>query len=224
MKNEKTAVKGVIFDLDGTLLNTLDDLADSANHVLSMLGLPEHETESYKYFVGNGIPKLIERCLPPDRQELCGKALEMFLEYYDAHSEDKTAPYNGITEMLSRLREMGLPVGVVTNKAHEIAIKVVEHYFGKGCFDCIRGLDSGIRPKPAPDGALFVARRLDIPPKNVLYLGDTKTDMQTAVNAGFIPCGVLWGFRKRDELEENGARYIIGDPSELFDILKGAAE
>ncbi len=210
----------VIFDLDGTLLNTIDDLADSANNVLEELGLPTHDIESYKYFVGNGIPKLIQRCLPADKQALHAVALKMFIERYDAHSEDKTAPYDGIPQMLEKLQEMGLPFGVITNKAHEIAVKVVEHYFGKGRFECIRGLDETIQPKPAPDGALQVAERLKVSPAEVLYLGDTKTDMQTAINAGFTPCGVLWGFRKREELVENGAKYIISRPDEIFGILK----
>ncbi|MCH5325177.1 MAG: HAD family hydrolase [Eubacterium sp.] len=216
-----TKFRAVIFDLDGTLLNTLDDLADSANHVLRRLGLPEHDTEKYKYFVGNGIPKLIERILPADRQELHGRALEMFSEHYGAHSRDKTAPYDGIKDMLVRLRRLGLPLGVITNKAHLIALDVVDYYFGKGCFDCVRGLDDTIKAKPSPDGALDVAAKLGVQPSEVLYLGDTKTDMQTAVNAGFVPCGVLWGFRKRDELEENGAKYIISAPDEIFGILDG---
>lgn len=209
--------KAVIFDLDGTLLNTLSDLADSANHVLSELSLPTHEYESYKYFVGNGIPKLIERCLPADRQELHSKALSMFNEYYALHSKDKTAPYDGIKELLNSLSEKGLKLGVITNKAHGIAVKVVEEYFGKDIFGRIKGLDDSIKAKPDPSGALSVMESLGATPSEVLYIGDSGVDMQTAKNAGFTPLGVLWGFRKKDELIENGAKYIAQKP---LDILK----
>ncbi|MBQ8931293.1 MAG: HAD family hydrolase [Ruminiclostridium sp.] len=209
--------KAVIFDLDGTLLNTLSDLADSANHVLSELSLPTHDYESYKYFVGNGIPKLIERCLPADRQELHSKALSMFSEYYALHSKDKTAPYDDIKELLYSLSEKGLKLGVITNKAHDIAVKVVEEYFGRDIFGCIRGLDDSIKAKPDPSGALSVMKCLGVTPSDVLYIGDSGVDMQTAKNAGFTPLGVLWGFRKKDELIENGAEYIARKP---LDILK----
>lgn len=209
--------KAVIFDLDGTLLNTLSDLADSANHVLSELSLPTHDYESYKYFVGNGIPKLIERCLPADRQELHSKALSMFSEYYALHSKDKTAPYDDIKELLYSLSEKGLKLGVITNKAHGIAVKVVEEYFGKDIFGRIRGLDDSIKAKPDPSGALSVMEGLGVTPTEVLYIGDSGVDMQTAKNAGFTPLGVLWGFRKKDELIENGAKYIAQKP---LDILK----
>lgn len=121
--------KALIFDLDGTLLNTIDDLGDSANHILCKLGFPTHTIEEYKYFVGNGIPKLIERCLPPDRQEYKEQALAMFMEYYSAHSEDKTAAYDGIPELLRSAREKGMKLGVITNKAHDIAQQVVPHFF-----------------------------------------------------------------------------------------------
>ncbi len=209
--------KAVIFDLDGTLLNTLSDLADSANHVLSELSLPTHDYESYKYFIGNGIPKLIERCLPADRQELHEKALTMFSGYYALHSKDKTAPYDDIKELLTSLSEKGLKLGVITNKAHDIAVKVVEKYFGKNTFGCIRGLDESIKAKPDPSGALSVMESLGVTPSEVLYVGDSGVDMQTAKNAGFTPLGVLWGFRKKDELIKNGAEHIAEKP---LDILK----
>lgn len=210
--------KAVIFDLDGTLLNTIDDLADSANYVLEQLSFPQHETEKYKYFVGNGIPKLIERCLPPDKQEAKQQALEMFLTYYDAHSRDKTAPYDGIKQLLGALKGKGLELGVITNKAHAIAQEVVDYYL-PGEFDYVRGLDETISAKPCPDGALDVAKRLGVQPSQVLYVGDSGVDMQTAVNAGFTPCGVLWGFRKEDELKENGALYIVSSPMEIADLV-----
>ena len=211
--------KAVIFDLDGTLLNTLSDLADSANHVLSELSLPIHDYESYKYFVGNGIPKLIERCLPADRQELHSKALSMFSEYYALHSKDKTAPYDDIKELLGTLSEKGLKLGVITNKAHDIAVKVVEEYFGRDIFGRIRGLDDNIKARPDPSGALSVMQSLGVTPSEVLYIGDSGVDMQTAKNAGFTPLGVLWGFRKKDELIENGAKYIAQKPLDILNYI-----
>ena len=212
--------KALIFDLDGTLLNTIDDLGDSANHVLCKLGFPTHTTDEYKYFVGNGIPKLIERCLPQDKQEYKEQALVMFKEYYALHSEDKTAAYDGIPELLKFARERGMKLGVITNKAHDIAQQVVPHFLGDGVFDYIRGLDDKIKAKPCPDGALDVADKLGVNPSEVLYIGDSGVDMQTAVNAGFIPCGVLWGFRTENELRDNGAKYIAHEPSDILEILK----
>ena len=211
--------KAVIFDLDGTLLNTLDDLADSANHVLCELGFPTHDTDAYKYFVGNGIPKLIERCLPKDKQEYHGKALSMFSEYYAAHSKDKTAPYEDIPKLLGELCDRGLLLGVITNKAHDIAVGVVEDYFGKGIFGCIRGLDSSIKAKPDPLGALSVAEKLGVRPDEVLYIGDSGVDMQTAENAGFISLGVLWGFRTKEELLKSGAKYIAEKPLDILNFI-----
>ena len=211
--------KAIIFDLDGTLLNTIDDLADCANHVLCELGLPVHDTEKYKYFVGNGIPKLIERCLPANRQDLKQEALEKFLKYYEQHSRDKTAPYDGIKQLLARAAEKGIKLGVITNKADAIAKEVVEYYFGEGVFDYVRGLDETIKAKPCPDGALKTAEMLGVSPDEVFYVGDSGVDMCTAVNAGFTPCGVLWGFRQRDELIENGARYIVSRPEEILQYI-----
>lgn len=211
--------KAVIFDLDGTLLNTLSDLADSANHILTELGFPTHDNESYKYFIGNGIPKLIERCLPCDKQEYHAQALALFKEYYALHSKDKTAPYEQIPELLKRLCDKGMRLGVITNKAHDIAVSVVEDYFGENIFKMIRGLDDSIEAKPNPLGALSVAKALCVNPSEVLYVGDSAVDMMTAVNAGFTPLGVLWGFRKRDELLEGGATLIAESPLDILNFI-----
>ncbi len=211
--------KAVIFDLDGTLLNTLDDLADSANHVLSELGFPTHDIDAYKYFIGNGIPKLIERCLPKDRQEYHEKALSAFSGYYAVHSKDKTAPYKDIPQLLSKLCDKGILLGVITNKAHDIAVGVVEDYFGKDVFGYIRGLDSSIKAKPDPAGALSVAEKLKVKPSEVLYIGDSGVDMQTAKNAGFTALGVLWGFRTKDELINGGAKFIAEKPLDILNFI-----
>ncbi len=216
--------KAVIFDLDGTLLNTLDDLADSANHILCTLGLATHPVDSYKYFVGNGIPKLIERCLGADNQHLYEKALKMFNEHYAIHSKDKTAPYDGIDKLLKTLKDNNIPLGVITNKADVIAKEVISCYFGDDIFTCVKGLDSSIKAKPDPKGALQVAKALGVSPADVLYAGDSNVDMQTALNAGFTPLGVLWGFRSRNELVSGGAVYIANTPDEILEIIKNEGQ
>ncbi len=211
--------KAVIFDLDGTLLNTLDDLADSANHVLTVLGLPTHSTDSYRYFVGNGIPKLIERCLGEENLPYKKKALELFSKHYSVHSKDKTAPYNGIAELLKEINTLKIPMGVITNKSHPIAKEVVSCYFGDDVFACVRGLDSSIKAKPDPSGALTVVQELGVSARDVLYIGDSSVDMQTAKNAGFTPLGVLWGFRDKKELIDSGAVYTAEVPQDILEIL-----
>ena len=143
----------------------------------------------------------------------------MFMEYYAAHSEDKTAAYDGIPELLRSAREKGMKLGVITNKAHDIAQQVVPHFLGGGVFDYIRGLDDRIKAKPCPDGALDVAEKLGVQPSEVLYIGDSGVDMQTAVNAGFTSCGVLWGFRTEKELRDNGAKYIARKPADILEIV-----
>lgn len=210
----------VIFDLDGTLLNTLDDLADACNHALSKQGLPLHETEKYRYFVGNGIPKLIERILPEDkREELHEKTYRLFCDYYDIHKNDKTRPYEGITELLSKLKEQGIKTAVVTNKGHSFAEELINDIFGS-LIDKIYGSVEGLPKKPDP---YFVNKAVDYfgsNPSEVLYVGDSGVDMLTGKNAGLETCGVLWGFRDREELLENGADYLVTTAEELYHIIE----
>ena len=212
--------KCVIFDLDGTLLNTLEDLANAGNYALKQLGLFPHEIEKYKYFVGNGIPKLIERILPKDSdRELCDRAHKLFAEYYSSHSTDKTKPYDGICDLLSRLRFDGIKTGVATNKDHVFSERLVRNFFGD-MIHIVCGRKDGIPKKPDPFSVNYIVDRLGVEKSETLYVGDSNVDMNTAYNAGLDSCGVLWGFRTEKELCESGANFIAKTPNELYCIIK----
>lgn len=209
----------VIFDLDGTLLNTLGDLAAAGNHALQTMGFHVHQTEAYKLFVGNGIPNLIHRILPADhtdeQHKLC---YELFNEYYTAHKTDLTVPYSGIAELVKELDSKGIICCVNTNKAHEFACELVQRFFGNS-IKAVIGQGSGFPLKPAPEAALEFSRRYDIPKQNTLYVGDSNVDMKTAAAAGINACGVLWGFRSREELEAYAPQHLAENISQLEHII-----
>ena len=209
----------VIFDLDGTLLDTLEDLANAGNYALEQLGFRTHEIEKYKYFVGNGIPKLIQRILPAGSDsELRDKAHRLFSEYYSAHSTDKTKPYDGICNLLSVLKADGIKTGVATNKDHDFSVKLINTFFG----DTIRivcGRKDGTPKKPDPFSVNHIMKQLEADKSGTLYVGDSNVDMETARNAGLDSCGVLWGFRTETELRESGAHHIVKTPEELYRII-----
>ena len=214
-------IKSVLFDLDGTLANSLSDLADSTNYALSEMGFPSHEREEYKYLVGDGIPKLIERALPVGEktEENKKKCFDIFMERYKEHYHDKTVAYDGIPDMLSEIKAEGLKIAVISNKAEEMAVKVVEKLFG-GMFDVVAGKREGFPTKPDPALTLEVIRELGAKPQESVLVGDSGMDMAAAVNAGAAPVGVLWGFRLEDELLKNGARYIVKSPAEIPEIIR----
>lgn len=210
---------GVIFDLDGTILNTLDDLADAGNHALSEFGYPIHDTQKYRYFVGNGIPKLVERILPIGTfANAYEQVYERFCSYYGEHKYDKTRPYEGMTQMLTNLREKGIKLAVVTNKAHVFAREMVERYFGN-LFDDVFGSIEGFPKKPDPYWVNEALKKIGVAPENAVYVGDSSVDMLTAKAAAVFSCGVLWGFRERDELVQNGACAVASDCVELKKII-----
>lgn len=213
----------VIFDLDGTLLNTIDDLADAGNHVCAAHGWPTHTVAEFKYMVGNGIPNLVSRFTPEglSEDELAGVLAE-FSAYYGEHKEDKTAPYPGVPEALAALKEQGIHLAVLSNKAHALAGPVVEHYF-PGVFDDIQGAlpDAPLKPDPTLLHALM--DRIGAKPETTLFVGDSDVDVLTGKNGGLTVCGVLWGFRDRPELEGAGADDIIKRPRELAFIVTGTA-
>ena len=211
----------VIFDLDGTLLNTLDDLADAGNRLCEALSWPTHPVQGYRYLVGNGIPKLIERLAPPEQRSpaVLADALARFEADYGAHLRDKTAPYPGVPEMLARCQAAGVRLAVFSNKADALAQQIVTDYFGPGMFALIRGQRPGVPVKPAPEGTRAVLAALGADPARTLYVGDSNVDVQTARNAGLPCCGVLWGFRTREELQAEGARYLAADAAELEQII-----
>ena len=215
----------VIFDLDGTLLNTLTDLANAGNHPLEVLGFPTHPVDAYRYLVGNGIPKLIERMLPeknrgPATQQT---ALSIFLRYYEAHKQDTTAPYPGILPMLQALKGAGLRLGVVSNKENSLSQEVAAHYF-PGLFDAVAGHVLGTPTKPDPALLNGLMAQFGVQAGQVLYVGDSNVDIQTAQNAHVESCGVLWGFRTEEELRAEGASYLVHTPRQLADLALGQAE
>ena len=216
--------KLVIFDLDGTLLDTLGDLAAAGNHALESMGLPTHDIECYKKFVGNGIPKLIERMLPEnssdeDRQ----RAHDIFSEYYEKHKSDRTVPYCGIAELLKEMREHGITAACCTNKDHRFAAELLEQFFGNNISETI-GAGRGFPKKPDPAAVKYLAEKYSNKGQTPLYVGDSGVDMQTAANAGFDCCGVLWGFRGREELEKFSPEYIAESVLELRSIILGELE
>ena len=215
--------KTVLFDLDGTLLNTIDDLADAGNRLCAARGWPTHTADRYRYFVGNGIPKLIERLTPEACRtpETLADAYRAFDADYDAHMFDKTAPYPGMPELLARLHARGVRMAVYSNKADEFAGDVVARYFDRSLFEVIRGARAGVPTKPAPEGTRALMASLGVDPAagNVLYVGDSNVDVATAHNAGLPCCGVLWGFRTRQELQEAGAEYLAADAAALEAVI-----
>ncbi len=212
--------KGVIFDLDGTLLDTLEDLAGSVNRVLQDKGLPTHPTEAYRYFVGSGAAKVVSRALPPDkRTELAADCLEAFLEEYSRNWNIKTRPYSGVSELLDALTAKHMEMAVLTNKPQHFAELCIQEFLSSWKFTVILGQRDGFPLKPDPAGSREIARRLDIPPKEFLYLGDSGTDMKTAVSANMFPVGALWGFRSEKELRESGAAEVISRPTDLLKFI-----
>lgn len=212
--------KTVIFDLDGTLLNTLDDLAAAGNWVCGQMGWPTHSPEAYRYFAGRGIPNLVERIMPAGSYTpaLHAQALALFGSRYAAHKTDCTAPYPGIPALLATLRERGVTYGVVTNKDHQAAVEVLRFYFGDA-IPFAQGRVDGLPAKPAPDTTLRLMAAIGADPASTLFVGDSNVDIATAKAAGLPGCGVLWGFRTRQELEEAGADFIASTPGELLEII-----
>ena len=213
--------KTVVFDLDGTLLNTIDDLADAGNRVCAARGWPQHTVEEYKYFVGNGIPKLVERFSPPQARTpaILADMLAAFQADYGAHLRDKTAPYPGIPALLARLKAAGVQLAVFSNKADPLARQVVADYFDTALFDAVRGALPGVPTKPAPQGTLALMQVIGADPAATLYVGDSNVDVDTAHNAGLPCCGVLWGFRTRQELTDAGAEHLAADAEELWNVI-----
>ena len=210
----------VIFDLDGTLLNTIDDLADACNHVAELHGWPTHTIEEYKYFVGNGMARLAERFVPEDWRTPEGvrQVLEEFMPYYDAHKQDKTAPYPGVPEAVQAMKEAGVQVAVLSNKADQMAGPVVEHYY-PGVFSAIQGALPSLPTKPDPTLLHRLMERMGAVAEHTLFVGDSNVDIRTAKNGGLTGCGVLWGFRTRAELEAEGADFIVEDPQALVRLV-----
>lgn len=211
-------IRAVLFDLDGTLTNTLQDIADAMNRALRLHGLPEWPLDAYRYLVGDGAKKLAQRAVR-DRQELALSVQGEYQAYYQAHTQVATCHYAGVPEMLHALQARGIPMAVFSNKPDADTKNVVAHFFPDIRWKVVRGQVEGVPVKPDPSGALAVAEKLSVQPGEVLYLGDTATDMHCARNAGMYPVGALWGFRTADELQNAGAKALAAHPEDILQLL-----
>ncbi len=217
--------KLAIFDMDGTILNTIDDLADSCNVICKKYGYPLHTVEEIKYMVGNGIPKLMRRALPQDiSEEQFQKVLAEYIEYYEDHCAIKTAPYKGIVECISSLRTAGVKVAVNTNKVQAAAEELCQMYF-PNLFDVISGSRPGIPPKPDPTGLYEILREIGLSkeeacqPGTACFIGDSDVDLKTGVDSGLDFIGVDWGFRGHTFLLEHGASLVVNNTEELKKLI-----
>jgi phosphoglycolate phosphatase len=206
-----------VFDLDGTLLDSLEDLADSGNAVLAANGYPVWPVAMYRTFVGNGMEVLMQRALPPaSPPDVVRDMAAAMREHYRGNWHTKTRPYEGVDALLAALARSGIAMGVLSNKPHELTCAVIAHYFPDIPFVHVQGKPDGVKGKPDPGLALDLASRLGLAPGQVAFVGDSSVDMDTACAAGMLPVGCLWGFRSREELLEHGARVLLADPMELL--------
>lgn len=214
--------KCILFDLDGTLLDSLEDLAQSMNSVLSSLGFPAHEVSAYRYFVGDGMETLVHRVLPPDKlhDAIISQCLSAMQQTYGQRWHRHTRPYPGIPELLDGLEALSIPKVILTNKPHTFTLQIVDRLLADWKFHRIAGARPEVPKKPDPAGALLLAAEMGIKPEDFIYLGDTNTDMQTARGANMFPVGALWGFRTAEELKESGAEDLATVPLEILRYFK----
>ena len=220
MSNEK---KAVIFDLDGTLLDTLRDLAESGNAVLQARGFDPHPVEAYRTFIGNGMTNLVRDIFPEGHRPAAGDETDAILaEYREAYGrnwQNTTKPFPGIAELLNELRDRGVSFGVMSNKAHDFTVKCVDVFLPGWNWNSVLGAREGVPTKPDPTAALEVAAASGVEPSDCFFIGDSDVDMMTAVNAGMYAVGVSWGFRPVEELLQHGARSILNAPEDLLALL-----
>lgn len=210
----------VIFDLDGTLLNTISDLAAAANHALEVCGFPVHSLETYPFFVGNGVRRLLERVLPEDArtEENARAMMEAFRAYYDSHLTDSTRPYPGIEELLQQLRANDINIAVASNKYHLAVERLIHNFFPSVQWSAIEGQKDGVPVKPDPSIVFGILSKCPTPKDEVLYVGDSGVDMDTAHRAGVTSVGVTWGFRPVHELTAHFADHIAHRPSAILEL------
>jgi len=213
--------KAVIFDLDGTLLNTLIDLQESVNGVLARYNFPTHHIDEYKYFLGNGIEVLTRKAFP---KEINQADFDIYLREvkheYSTRQTSKTRAYEGINELLKELNKQGIKIAILSNKPNEFARPTVEHFFGDISFEVVFGARQEVARKPSAEAVSEILEIFDLNKEDCFFVGDSETDMQTGVNAGIQAVGVSWGFRTVDEMQANGASYIIDKPEELLELIK----
>ena len=212
--------KAVIWDLDGTLLNTLEDLMNSVNYGLSKHGMPKITLEQTRRFVGNGVAKLVERAVPAGTDgNVQADVLKDFREYYSIHSKDKTKPYDGVVELMTKLKAEGYKLAIVSNKLKEAVEELAGIYF-PGLIDVAMGDTPGIPKKPAPDMIYKALELLGLEKNEAVFIGDSDVDVATGINSGMDMITVLWGFRDKEELISSGAKYIVNVPGEILDIIE----
>ncbi len=219
--NQTDGARGIIFDLDGTLLNTLDDIGDSVNRMLAEYDFPQHTMDDYRRFIGNGIRMLVIRALPLEGRsdEMVAACVTRAREIYWDHWNRKTRIYDGIPPLLDALEQKGLPKAVLSNKLHDFTVRYVDAYLGRWTFQPVMGQNERFPAKPDPAAALAIARQLDLPPSSLMFVGDSTVDLQTATSAGMRPVGVSWGFKGTRELEARGCPNIVRHPLEILDLL-----
>ncbi len=210
--------KAVIFDLDGTLVDSLQDLADATNYALKFFGQPVHNTEAIKQMVGEGTDTLISKALAGDKQELIGQVLAKMREKYDKICLNKSRPYKGLLEVVAELAKRQIKLAVLTNKDEKMSQKIVSHFFD-GFFQIVKGTTQAVPVKPEPTAALQILEKLDIRPQEAIFVGDSNIDIQTAKAANIKAIGVSWGFRGRKELIGAGADIIIDYPYQLLELF-----
>jgi phosphoglycolate phosphatase len=217
--------EAVVFDFDGTLVDSLQDIAAATNRVLAQRGFPPHPLDAYRYFVGDGMEMLVRRALPPEYgdDETVAALLPDVRQDYAAHSLERTALYPGIADLLDALATRDVPIAILTNKPHKHTLPMVERLLPRWRFAAVLGAAPGLPRKPDPTGALRVARATGVVPAHWRYLGDTGTDMRTARAAGMTAVGVLWGFRAAEELRAAGAHHLIERPMDLLPLLRDDA-
>lgn len=213
--------QAVLFDLDGTLADTLMDIAYCMNHVLGQFNLPGHAVPVYRNFVGDGVRLLVERALPPGQKHRTEQVLEVYLPYLIEHGADNAELYPGIANLLDSLTARGIALAVCSNKPHASTVDVVGKLMGDWSFAVVQGHTEPFEKKPAPDMALHICKQIGVEPADCLFVGDSDVDMQTAANAGMIGVGVAWGFRGAAEVRTAGAGHLIDQPMDLMSLLDG---
>ncbi len=214
--------KAVIFDLDGTLSDSIASMKYCGDRTLAAFGYGPFQESDYKYFVGDGAANLVKRALLAAGDETLvhfEEAFALYKEYFAKDCMYQVKPYDGILELLAALKERGVKIAVLSNKPHDQTVDVIETLFGAGYFDLIQGQKDGVPIKPDPAGVFAILRKLELEAGDILYLGDTATDMKTGKSAGAFTVGALWGFREKKELEEAHADALIGHPTELLSFL-----
>ena len=219
-------IKLVVFDLDGTLLDTIEDLGDSVNEVLVARGYPTHSYAEYCFFIGDGMENLIKRSLPDEclnDEYLIEEVVKDYREAYTRNWNNKSRPYEGIMECLADLKSRSIISAVLSNKPHHFTEMCVESLIGSKHFEVVLGQREGVEKKPSPDGAIEICNKMKVDPSDVVFVGDTNVDILTGVAAGMTTIGVLWGFREEEELREAGANYIVSNPDEILEVIRNVS-